>query len=171
MRPAVILTPRRIIRLTREPAPPATAPPADIPVKDLNDATGPERMAQLVVPGTGVEHGGGDALALEPGGVDVLLELEPNLLHDVDFDLVAPGDAPGAAVLRGVLSAGGAGAGAGAVDRVLFHRCPGLGLVFVCDVELCRSLVVGYIFMMFCVAGLGSERDPTMSVQHLTPLA
>ena len=125
LRPAVILAPRRIIRLAREPAPAPAAPPANVPVEDLHHAARPQGVAQLVVPGAGVQDGGGGAFALEPGVVDVLLDLEADLLHDVHFNLVTPGDAPGAAVLDGVLGARGAGACAGAVDGVVFHGGPG----------------------------------------------
>ena len=130
------MTPGRVIRFTRDPAPATAAPSANVPIKDLNDAAGPERMAFLIVPGAGVQDGGRDAFALEPGVVDVFLDFEADFLHDVDFDLVAPGDAPGAAVLGGVLGAGGADAGAGAVDGVFFHGRPGLGLVLIGDIEL-----------------------------------
>lgn len=95
-------------------------------------------MAQLVIPSASIKHSSGDALALEPGIVDIFLEFETDFFDDIDFDFVAPGDAPGAAILDGVLGAGGACAGEGAVDCVFFHGCPGLGLVFVGDVELCR---------------------------------
>ena len=130
------MTPRRVIRLARKPTPTPTAPPPYIPIKHLHDTARPQRVAQLIVPRARVEHGGGNALALEPGVVNVLLDLEPDLLHDVHLDLVAPGDAPGAAVLRRVLRARGAEAGARAVDGVFFHGRPGEGLVLVADVEL-----------------------------------
>ena len=130
------MAPGRVIRLARPAAPAPAAPPANVAVKDLHDAAGPERVTLLIVPGAGVQDGGGEASALAPGVVDVLLDLEADLLHDVDFDLVAPGDAPGAAVLGRVLGAGGADAGAGAVDGVLIHGRPGLGLVLIGDVVL-----------------------------------
>lgn len=130
------MTPRRIIRLAREPAPAPTAPPANVPIKDLHNAASPERMAQLIVPSASIEHSRGNAFALEPGVVDVFLDLEANFLHDVDFDLVTPGDAPGTAVLSCILRAGGADAGAGAIDCVLFHGCSCLCLVLIAHVEL-----------------------------------
>ena len=118
-------------------------------MEDLHHATGPERMTQLVVPCTGVQYSGGYAFAFQPGVVDVFLDLEADFLHDVHFDFVAPRDAPGAAILRSVLRAGGAGACASAVDGVVFHRCPCLGLVIVRDVVLCwvsaRCLLDGWL--------------------------
>ena len=105
-------------------------------MENLNDTAGPKRMTFLIVPSARVQHGSGDAFALEPGVVDVLLDFEADFLHDVDFDFVAPRDAPGAAILGCVLGAGGANAGAGAVDGVLLHGCPGLSLVLVGDVVL-----------------------------------
>lgn len=93
-------------------------------------------MAQLVIPGASVQDSGGDAFTLEPGIVDVFLDFEADFLHDVDFDFVSPSDAPGTTILDCILGTGGAGAGASAVDCIFFHGRPGLGLIFVRDVEL-----------------------------------
>ena len=68
-------------------------------------------------------------MALQPGVVDGLGDLEADLLHDLGFHLIAPGDAPGATVLGRVGGSGGAGAGLIAVDGVLLHGGPGLSLV------------------------------------------
>ena len=130
------MAPGRVIRVTRDPTPAPTAPSANVPIKNLNNTAGPERVTFLIIPSAGVQDSGGDAFALEPGVVDVFLQFEADFLHDVDFDFVAPSDAPGAAVLGRVLGAGCASAGASAVDGVLFHGRPGLGLVLVADVKL-----------------------------------
>lgn len=86
-------------------------------------------MTQLIVPSAGTQHSSRNAPTLKPGVVDIFLDFEADFLQDVGFDFVAPGDTPGA---------GGAGAGACAVDCVVFHWCPILGLVVVRDVVLCR---------------------------------
>lgn len=94
-------------------------------MENLHNATSPERMTQFIVPSESVQHSSGDTSALKPGVFDILLDFEADFLHDVDFEFVAPG----AAVLRGVLRTGGAGAGAGAVDCIFFHGFPILSFV------------------------------------------
>lgn len=105
-------------------------------MENLHDATSSERMTQLIVLSAGVRHSSGDTYALKPGVVDILLGFEAEFLHNVDFDFIAPGDTPGAAVLGGVLRARCTGAGAGAVDCIIFHGFPILSFVVNGDAEL-----------------------------------
>ena len=105
-------------------------------MKNLHDAASPKRMTQLIVPSASIQDSSGDASALEPGIIDVLLDFKTDFFHNVDFDFVTPSDAPRTAVLDSVLRARSAGASASTVDSVFFHGCPVLGLVLVGDVEL-----------------------------------
>lgn len=158
------MAPGRIIRLTRYATVTPTAPPANVPMKDLHNATSPKRVTQLITPSAGVLYSSSDAVALKPGIVDVFFEAEADFFYDfvVYGEIVAPGDAPRSAVLRGVLRAGGAGAGEGAVNGVLLHGYPILSLVFVRDVELlpvsptsCRRNCQGGFLSLISDVGFG----------------
>ena len=78
-------------------------------------------MAQLVIPGAGVENGSGIATAGEPDPAKVSPYFETNTLNNLGFNVTAEDDTPGDTTLGSVLRAGGACAGVGAVDCAFFH--------------------------------------------------
>ena len=136
--PTIVLTPHRIIPLTRNPTPPPTAPPPNIPMGNLQNSTSPQGMTQLIVQRARIQRSSRNALTLQLGVVEILSDLKADFLDDVDFNLGGPGDTPWVAVLRGVEGARGAGAAVGTVNCVIVHRVLVLGLIIVRDVVLCR---------------------------------
>ena len=116
---------------TRKSTPPPATPSPNISMKNLHNATGPQHMTQLVVPRAPIRHSSGNAITLGQVLSIFFLDLKARFLDDVDFDSVAPGDTPGAAVLRGFEGAGGTGAGAGTADYVVCQNFPsGLDMHF-----------------------------------------